>query len=61
MPYSTEGCDGVMAMETLGEADYGRLLERAYRAAISNGKGVASPAGSRQSWHHKIPGNCKAA
>jgi hypothetical protein len=26
MPYSTDGCEGIMAMETPGEADYGVCL-----------------------------------
>jgi hypothetical protein len=53
------GSEGLTAEDT-GEADYGRLLERAYER-VSSGKGVASPTGVVPEWQRAIPGEVPAS
>jgi hypothetical protein len=52
------GSENLTAEDT-GEADYGRLLERAYER-VNNGKGVASPTGVVPAWSKHIPGEVPA-
>ncbi|HVL69274.1 MAG TPA: recombinase family protein [Vicinamibacterales bacterium] len=52
IPESREGWEHLTAEDTF-DADYGRLLERAYERYARSGKGVASPDGIEQNFHGK--------